>query len=93
MATFGGRVHAAVAAGESAERVRRAIDECAQQGDDERRALAVNEPGEGDEMPLVAAHRLRRGDLVELLLEEGADAGKVLGEEGRPTTALALCVV
>jgi hypothetical protein len=86
---FGGRVHAAVAAGESAERVRRAIDECARPGDEQGRALAVNEAGEGDEFPLVAAGRLRRGDLVGLLLEEGADAGEVWGQfDPKPTTAL-----
>jgi hypothetical protein len=65
------RVHAAVAVGESAAQVRRAIVDCAQ-GSSEWRVPAVNQAGEGGKTPLRAAHRLRRGDLVGLLLEAGA---------------------
>jgi ankyrin repeat protein len=69
------------------------IDECAPPGDERRRAEAVNETGgEENEKPLHAARRLRRWDLVGLLLEEGADASGVMGGDYRPTTALALCV-
>jgi hypothetical protein len=79
---FGGHVLGAVAAGESAELVRHAIEECAQ-GSATRRVAAVNEAGEDAELPLQAAHDLRRGDLVGLLLEAGANARalKVFGTD------------
>ena len=90
----GGLVHADVRAGKSAEEVRRAIDACAPPGDERRRALAVNEAVKtrwGDETPLLGAHRMGRGDLVGLLLEDGADAGEVCTVGDHRMTALALC--
>jgi len=70
-------VYRAVAAGESADDVRRAIESSravapgssAQQ----QRAAAVNHAEQTGETPLQAAHRQRRGDLVGLLLENGAE--------------------
>jgi len=82
-----GRVYCAVAAGESAEEVRRVIELCAQ-GDEQRRAQAVNHKGV-EESPLQAAHRQRRGDLVGALVEAGADVGGIF--DGR-LPALAVCV-
>jgi ankyrin repeat protein len=84
------RVYRAVAAGESAKHVRRAIEEVAQ-GSDETRALVVNQKGEGDETPLAAAHCLGRGDLVGALVEAGAGIGGVFGSG--PLTPIAVCVV
>jgi len=82
------RVCLAVAAGATQAEVRRAIIESAA-GSFERRAVAVNRAaGPGGETPLSAAHRLRRGDLVGLLLEAGADAMTISPRE----TPLVLCI-
>jgi hypothetical protein len=81
------RVYRAVAAGESAEEVRRAIEADGEAA--EARQLAVNKPFH--ETPLQAAHRLRRVDLVALLLEQGADS-RDLFEGGVRLTPLALAV-
>jgi ankyrin repeat protein len=75
------RVYEAVAAGESAERLRALIEECAR-GDDERRKAAVDQLGQIEgkvEMPLKAAQRLDRADLVGVLLEAGAKPGEFEG--------------
>jgi len=101
--SFGGRVYAAVAAGWSVERVRRVIDECAPPGDERRRAEAVNKIwGDFDdwehskycsfESPMQAAYNLERGDLVGLLLKEGADVDVICDDTGYELTALAVCV-
>jgi len=82
-----GRVYRAVAAGESAEEVRRIIDQCARV-DEQRRAAAVNW-GIGEETPLRAAHRQRRGDLVGALVEAGASVGGIF--QGR-LTPIAVCI-
>jgi ankyrin repeat protein len=86
-------VFAAVVTGQRARDVLRAIDACAPRGDERRRAEAVEQLGrKHHDTPLQVAHRKRREDMVALLLEESADAGKVRDDNGRPTTALALCV-
>jgi ankyrin repeat protein len=84
-----GCVFASVAAGDSAEQLRRVIDEFAQ-GSDERRLLAVNHVGPDGDTPLVAAFSQCRGDLVGALVENGADVGGIFG--GR-LTPLAVCVL
>lgn len=105
-ASFPGDVHSAVSAGKSAEEVRRAIEERARAlaGSIEQagRAAAVNEPaapdaGKKKESSLQAAIRLRRPDLVSLLLEHGAsvrgvDCGPEHGYD-HDRTPLAVCVV
>jgi len=74
------RLYRAVAQGRSAAEVRAAIEACAPPGpvtrsSRSRLAAALNriEPS-SNKTALQAAHRLRRGDLVGLLLEFGADA-------------------
>jgi len=61
-------VYSAVAAGESVDDVRRAIERS-------RSPSAVNQAGANGETPLRAARWLLRYDLVCLLLENGAEAG------------------
>jgi len=88
--SFGRHVYASVAAGQSAKEVCRSIDACAPPGVEQRRAEAVNERGgKNNQTPLQIAHRLRRGDLVGPLLEEGAEVSQICGHR---TTTLALCV-
>jgi ankyrin repeat protein len=80
------RVHRAVAAGESAEEVRRLIAEYA---DEQMRVQAVNMKSQNNnETPLATAHRLQRGNLVGALLEAGADASKLF----RRATPLVVCI-
>jgi ankyrin repeat protein len=78
------RLYAAVSNGASAEELRRVIEECAQ-GDEQRRAQAVNH----SETPLQAAHRQKRGDLVGALVEAGADVRSIF--DGK-LTPLAVCI-
>jgi ankyrin repeat protein len=89
------RIYRAVAAGKSADDVRRAIERSravvpgstAQQ----QRAAAVNQAGQTGETPLQGnAHRQWRGDLVGLLLENGADTAGLF--EARQITPLAVAV-
>jgi len=61
-------VYSAVAAGESVDEVRRAIERT-------RSSAAVDQACANGETPLRAARRLQRDDLFCLLLENGAEAG------------------
>jgi len=74
------RVYRAVAARESVDEVRRAIERS-------RSSAAVNQTGRNGETPLRAARRLRRNDLLCLLLENGAEA-----EDGDWFEAVFWCV-
>jgi ankyrin repeat protein len=58
-------------------------------GNEQQRKAAVNatDPS-NEEMPLQAAHRLQRGDLVGALLEAGADASALFPL----ATPLVLCI-
>jgi len=82
------RVYHAVASGASKAELRRVIEECAQ-GDDQRRAQAVNHSSTATETPLQAAHRQRRGDLVGALVEAGADVDGIFNGK---LTPLAVCI-
>jgi len=82
------RVYHAVASGASKAELRRVIEECAQ-GDDQRRAQAVNHSSTATETPLQAAHRQKRGDLVGALVEAGADVGGIFNGK---LTPLAVCI-
>jgi hypothetical protein len=90
---FGLRLCQAIEDGESVEEVRRVIDDYAHGDAERRRSALVNVfvPDYGP--PLVVAHKDRRGDLVGMLLEEGADVKcDEIKASGLYTTAIALCI-
>jgi len=74
------RVYRAVAAMGSVDEVRRAIERS-------RSTAAVNQAGRDGETPLRAARRLRRNNIVGLLLEHGAEGG-----DGDRNAAVCWCV-
>jgi len=83
------RVYDVVASGASEAELRRVIEECAQ-GDDQRRAQAVNHSSTATETPLQAADRQKRGDQVGALVEAGADVAGIFA--GLKLTPLAVCI-
>jgi ankyrin repeat protein len=94
------RLYRAVADGLSRDEVRAAIEACAPPGadaDSSRRCIVVavnrrrtRKDGTLGETPLHGSHRLKRGDLVGLLLEAGADTSSLYSK--RRHDPLALCI-